>query len=84
MLSRAQWLRRLALSTCDYVILHVDVADVIAPCAFGAAGGPPVILVNHTAHIFWTGTATSDVVANCRGSELEHRWTQSFVVLRGP
>ena len=78
MLSRAQWLRRLALSTCDYVILHVDVADVIAPCAFGAAGGPPVILVNHTAHIFWTGTATSDVVANCRGSELEHRWTQKF------
>lgn len=74
-LRKADWLRRLAYDVANIVVLHVDVDDVIAGVAFGIRGGPPVLLVNHAAHIFWTGASIADVVVNCRGSRLEAYWT---------
>jgi hypothetical protein len=74
-LHRAAWLRNLAHDLASYIILHVEVCDVISGVAFGVAGGPPVLMVNHAAHIYWNGISIIDVVVNCRGSELEGYWT---------
>ena len=76
--SRAVWLRRLAYQEATQVVLHVDVSDVISGAAFGVAGGPPVMLANHTAHTFWVGASTTDVVLNCRGSALEGVWATTY------
>ena len=74
-LSRAAWLRNLSRDIATYVILHIDVYDVICGAAYGINGGPPVVLVNHTAQTFWTGISIADLVVNCRGSALEGLWT---------
>ena len=73
---RARWLHQLACQRAQHVVLHVDPADVICGVAFGQSGGPPVLLVNHTAHSFWVGVSTSDLILNCRGSALESTWTR--------
>ena len=78
LVNRAVWLRRLATEDANYVILHVGPADVICGVAFGIPGGPPVMLVNHAAHIFWSGASTTDQVVNCRGSELEVFWSATY------
>jgi glycosyltransferase involved in cell wall biosynthesis len=78
LLSSAIWLRKFACAKADCVVLHVLNENVIAPTAFGVNGGPPVLLVNHAAHIFWTGAASVDITLNCRGSELEHYWTERY------
>jgi len=75
-LQRAAWLRELARNLATYVILHIDTTDLIAAVAFGAEGGPPVLLVNHAAHTFWVGASAPDMVVNCRGSRLEEHWTK--------
>jgi glycosyltransferase involved in cell wall biosynthesis len=75
-LQRAAWLRGLARNLAAYVVLHIDTTDLIAAVAFGAEGGPPVLLVNHAAHTFWVGASTPDIVVNCRGSRLEEHWTR--------
>ncbi len=74
-LSQASWLRTLSRDIATYVILHIDPSDVICGAAYGTNGGPPVLLVNHAAQIFWTGTSIADLVVNCRGSALEGLWT---------
>jgi hypothetical protein len=74
-LHQAEWLKNLANDLANYVILHIDMADVICGVAFGTKGGPPVLLVNHAAHVFWTGASFVDLVVNCRGSALERLWT---------
>lgn len=78
LLSRAIWLRELAYTKADCVVLHIYNEDVVAPTAFGVEGGPPVLLVNNAAHLFWTGAAVADVVINVRGSQLERFWTQHY------
>ena len=78
LVNRAVWLRRLAAEDANYVILHVQLADVICGVAFGVPGGPPVMLVNHSAHLFWNGASTTDQVVNCRGSELEVFWSAAY------
>lgn len=75
-LKRAAWLRKLAYKIASHVVLHVAEDDVIAGMAFGISGGPPVLLVNHAAHVFWVGSSIADLVVNCRGSRLEEVWTQ--------
>ncbi len=74
----AQWLRDTVQNSFDYVVLHIDVSDVICGIAFNVPGGPPVLLVNHTAHTFWTGVAYADLVVNCRASELEASWARLY------
>lgn len=78
LLQRAAWLRGLSRAIGSHVVLHVHSDDVMAAVAFGISGGPPVLLVNHSAHIFWTGPSTTDLVINCRGSELELHWTRAY------
>ncbi len=78
MLSKAEWLRRLANDVASFVVLHTDVDDVISGVAFGSKGGPPVMLVNHAAHIFWVGASIADLVVNCRGSQFEEFWTKTY------
>lgn len=75
---QARWLHELTRRLADCVVLHIDVSDVVCGAAFGSAGGPPVILVNHNAHIFWTGVSYADRIANCRGSDLEAHWTSKL------
>ncbi len=75
-LQRAVWLRELACNLATHVALHFDPYNWIASVAFGSKGGPPVLLVNHTAHLFWAGASAPDIVVNCRGSQLEEYWTK--------
>lgn len=72
---QARWLRALAHRLADCVVLHVDVADVVCGAAFGVADGPPVLLVNHAAHLGSTGAGFADAIADVRGSWLEQTWT---------
>jgi hypothetical protein len=74
-LDRAVWLKSLANNLANYIILHIGAFDVICGVAFGIKGGPPVLLVNHTAHTFWNGASIVDLVVNCRGSAIEKLWT---------
>ncbi len=80
LLQRAAWLRKLAFTQADCVVLHTFGENAVVPIAFGVNGGPPVLLVNHAAHVFWLGASVADVVLNCRGSAYEKYWT---VVHRG-
>ena len=75
---RSAWLRSLAREQADFVILHVDVTDVITGAAFGVDGGPPILLVNHTAHLYWAGASVVDLLVNCRGSALEGYWAETY------
>lgn len=77
-LERAAWVRRVARENATHVVLHIDVDDVVTAAAFAAAAGPVTMMVNHAAHIFWVGAAGTDLVINCRGSELELHWTKFF------
>jgi hypothetical protein len=75
-LQQAAWLRNLARKLAAYVVLHIDHCSLTAPIAFGGAGGPPVLLINHPGHLFWAGISAADVVANVRGSQFEEYWTK--------
>jgi glycosyltransferase involved in cell wall biosynthesis len=77
-LARAEWLRDLAYGSSDCVVLSMDLWNVIAPVAFGVDDGPPVLLVNHSAHTYWSGGAIADLVLNVRASQLEIDWTSEF------
>lgn len=70
-LGRAAALRKIAYEWADVVVLHVHPYDPIPIMAFGIAGGPPVIYMNHADHCFWLGSCISDVVANIRDSAEE-------------
>ncbi len=80
--AKAGWLRTLSTEIADHVALHIDVSDVICGAAFGRDGGPPVMLVNHSAHIFWIGATIADVTLNCRGSRLEGVWAETYRGIR--
>lgn len=78
MLQQAVWLRTLSNKLATYVILHIGVDDVICGVAFGTKGGPPVSIVNYTAHTFWVGASIADLVLIVRGSALEKLWTARY------
>jgi glycosyltransferase involved in cell wall biosynthesis len=76
---KATWLRTLAKNlSVQYVILHIGPTDVISGVAFGISDNPKVILVNNTAHTFWTCASIADLILNVRGSELEKLWTMKY------
>jgi len=66
LVERARDLRSLAEDSADVVVLHTHPNDPIATIAFAAAGGPPVVLLNHADHLFWFGSAVADLVADIR------------------
>jgi hypothetical protein len=70
LLTRSLLLRQLSRNWADVVVLHVHPSDAIPVVAFGIAGGPPVIILNHADHAFWLGASVADVVANLRPSGL--------------
>lgn len=75
-LSRAADLRVWAQQTADVVVLHTHPQDIIPILAFAASDAPPVVMVNHSDHLFWVGTTVSDAVALLRpqGRDVtEHR-----------
>jgi len=76
--ARASKLRQYAWENSDVVVLYTYTHTVVAPVAFGIPGGPPVLYMNHAAHLFWTGCAVADIVLNCRGSEYEREWNIKF------
>jgi hypothetical protein len=65
-MDRATLLRYIAYTWADVVILHTHPDDPIPSVAFGIAGGPPIILLNHADHIFWLGSGIADVTADIR------------------
>ncbi len=67
-LERAAALRARAWEYADVVVLHTHPEDVIATAAFGVAGGPPVLLVNHADHSFWVGCSVAELVLDIRDS----------------
>lgn len=72
---RAAALRQYAWENADVVVLHTHPEEVIATVAFGIAGGPPVLVMNHADHVFWAGCAVGDLVLEIR--ESGQRWTQN-------
>jgi glycosyltransferase involved in cell wall biosynthesis len=75
LLARITRLREIVRTQADVVVLHTHPWDVIATVALSNSGGPPVLLVNHAAHIFWVGASVADVILNCRNSPQEDEWT---------
>jgi len=70
LIARAAALRERAYAHADVVVLHVHMWEVVPAVAFGVAGGPPVLLVNHADHAFWVGAAAADCVVDIRDSGL--------------
>ncbi|MDF2571509.1 MAG: rhamnosyltran: rhamnosyltransferase [Sporomusa sp.] len=63
---RAKMLRDVAAAWADLVVLHIHPHDPVAPIAFGVAGGPPVVFLNHADHAFTIGMSVVDLVAELR------------------
>lgn len=78
LLGRAVRLRKIVREQADVVVLHIHPWDVIATVALAISAGPPVLLVNHAAHIFWVGASVADMILNCRYSLQEDEWTTRY------
>ena len=78
LLARAAKLREITWTQADVVVLHIHPWEVIVTAALALHGGPPVLLVNHAAHIFWVGASITDMILNCRHSPQEDEWTDKF------
>ncbi|QXM06349.1 glycosyltransferase [Crassaminicella indica] len=63
---KANLLRHIAYNWADIVILNTHPFDPIPTAAFGIAGGPPVIFLNHADHTFSLGLGAVDLVADIR------------------
>ncbi|HET9603909.1 MAG TPA: hypothetical protein VFO96_06425 [Gemmatimonadales bacterium] len=72
---RARWLRDLAVTQADTIVLHIHQFDVVPIVAFAVDGCPPVCFANHADHMFWLGTSVTDAVVSIRefGNELAER-----------
>jgi hypothetical protein len=69
---QALFLRNFAHENADIVVLVVHPFDPLPTLAFGVAGGPPVILINHADHTFWINASIADSVVDYHfsGSDL--------------
>lgn len=65
-LLKARWLREIARSQADLVILHHYGFDVVPIVAFADDRSPPVTVLNHADHHFWLGSSVTDLVINLR------------------
>lgn len=75
-MQRAADLRRHAWENADVVLLHTHPDEVLGTVAFGVAGGPPVVLLNHADHVFWAGGSVADLVLDITVSG--HLWTKQL------
>ena len=62
LLEQALYLRKIARSWADVIVLFIHPFDPLPIVAFGVDGGPPVIFVNHADHAFWLGSSIADVM----------------------
>lgn len=65
------WARRLQpqLQKADIVVLHPHNYDLVPFLALaGLKDRPPVVLLNHSDHVFWLGATTADLVVSTRVS----------------
>jgi hypothetical protein len=68
LLDLARELRAVAAGV-DLVVLHVAPQDVVPLLAFsGLAERPPIALLDHADHLFWTGVSIADAVIGLRRS----------------
>jgi glycosyltransferase involved in cell wall biosynthesis len=88
LLDKARQLRDLAWRDADRVVVHCHMWDIVPTIAFGVAGGPPVLFLNHADHAFWVGASIADLVVNLRrsGEELaiRHRGVDRNFLFRIP
>ncbi|WP_353475867.1 hypothetical protein PVT71_23085 (plasmid) [Salipiger sp. H15] len=69
--SHVEWARALQgrIRLADLVVLHTNSMDIIPFIALGGmASPPPVILLNHSDHMFWLGRNVATSVVNTRRS----------------
>lgn len=67
LLRRAERLRILARKA-DVVVLHTHMWDPLPVVSFSDLEMPPVLLVNHADHTYWTGGSVADLILNIRPS----------------
>lgn len=77
-LERAARLRDYAYANADVVILHVHPWELTPTVAFGVPYGPPVLLLNHSAHLFGIGSRIADLMINIRQSAQEDEWSRVY------
>lgn len=59
-------LRAAARYTADVVVQHVHPNDPIPAAAFAVNDLPPVLLLNHADHVYWTGFSSTDRIIDIR------------------
>jgi len=65
-IDKAKKLREIA-SKYEYIILHINMDDIIPILAFGTVKFKrPIAFYNHADHLFWLGVSISDLVINLR------------------
>jgi len=77
-LSKAKWLRAVARSGVDAIILHHHPNDPIPIVALAMHDCPPTAVMNHADHVFWLGSSVADTVVNIRQSGLHVSKTRRF------
>ncbi len=65
---RALFMRQLADSWADLIVLTIHPFDVMPTVAFGVESGPPVLFCNHADHQFWVGASIIDVPVDYHAS----------------
>lgn len=64
-LEAARELRKIS-SSYQYIVLHINMDDVVPLLAFGTNKFKrPIIFMNHADHLFWIGTSIIDLLAEC-------------------
>jgi glycosyltransferase involved in cell wall biosynthesis len=76
---KAKWLREIAKLTADLVVLHHDGSDVVPTVAFADKDCPPIVVLNHSDHLFWLGSSISDMVINLRTVGADHSVKRRYV-----
>lgn len=70
-LAKIEEIREIA-SNFEKVILHIHADDLVTFIAFATNSFKrPILFFNHLDHVFWIGTAISDVVVNLRSSAVK-------------
>jgi len=75
LVEQARQLCSAAREQADVVVLHTHPDSVVPTVAFGAPGGPPVVVVNHADHLFQTTGAIADLLFDIRDSGAQ--WTRN-------
>ena len=71
LIERRRQLRALA-EVSDRIVLSIHENDVVPALALaGMQVRPPVVILNHAEHVFWTGASLADVLVTMRGASTD-------------